>query len=89
MTTTIKLVALAAAVLAPVGAFLLGDHRGYERGEAETAQRLHNATIEAAGDLTNAAEARRLVRRQCLAAGGVPILATGECEFGPTGSNDP
>ncbi|WP_375568810.1 hypothetical protein ABWH92_12450 [Ahrensia marina] len=83
MTDTLKLVALAAAVLAPVGAFLLGDHRGYERAELETEARLTAATIEASEEITDAAERARFLRRQCIAGGGVYVFGpSGGCESG-------
>lgn len=39
MTTTIKLAVLAAAMALPVGAFLLGDSRGYDRAQADADRR--------------------------------------------------
>lgn len=36
---TIKFVALTAIIMAPIGAFLLGDSNGYERAQAEADQR--------------------------------------------------
>lgn len=83
MTTTIKLVALAAVILAPIGAFLLGDHRGYERGELETETRLTEAYREAAGEVFNDAEQARFNRVECLASGGVYVFGgLGECREG-------
>ncbi|MBV6659230.1 MAG: hypothetical protein KI785_15815 [Devosiaceae bacterium] len=89
MIDTTKLIAVVVLLALLGGAFLMVDRRAYQRGAMETAQRLHTATIEAAEDLTDAAEARRLVRRQCIAAGGVPELATGECQLGAAGSDQP
>ena len=79
MTNTIKLVALAAIILAPVGAFLLGDYRGYQRGEAETETRLTEAYNAAADELLDDAEKARFARLQCLASGGVYEFWSGQC----------
>lgn len=84
--STLKLAGVGIAAVAIGGAaamawavFSYGPDQ-YAAGGREKAAELDAATLNAAKDLANAAEANRLARRVCLDTGGVFDFSAGQCQ---------